>query len=108
MLSQPARVPSLLIEEMGNGVVAFVPSTGRTVVLNAIGGALLDFCDGHHTPAQIAGEIVAVLPANLAQVTEDVTRSLEEYATLGLVVEGAGDGQASAGRPIAALTDNPG
>lgn len=88
MLLWPQCAPNLLIEEMGDEVATFIPASGRTVILNATGGALLELCDGQHTAAQIAEEIVAVLPANLAQVTADVMRSLEEFAGLGLVVEG--------------------
>jgi hypothetical protein len=85
MLTRPQQASGLIVEEMGDEIVAFVPSSGRTVVLNAVGGAVLEFCDGKRSPAQIAAEIVAVLPADLTRVTEDVNATLDEYAALGLV-----------------------
>lgn len=74
---------------MGDEVVAFIPASARTVVLNAVGGAVLECCDGTRTADQIAAAIVAVLPADLEQVTAEVVRSLEDYAALGLVVAGS-------------------
>ncbi len=55
--------------------------------LNPVAGVIWDLCDGSHTAKEIAEEIVDVLEADQPQVEGDVTKTIEEFQSKGLLEE---------------------
>lgn len=78
-------LPDLLIEEVGDEIVVYAPGSGRSAVLNLVGGAVLDLCEATRSVDEIATEIAAALNAAPATIAADVAHVLDEYAALGLV-----------------------
>ncbi|MCL4544020.1 MAG: PqqD family protein [Chloroflexi bacterium] len=75
----------VLIEEIGDEVVAFAPGTGTSVVLNVTAAAILELSTGNHSITQIAEIIASALNANLDQVTTDVEALVQQLAVQGFV-----------------------
>jgi hypothetical protein len=81
----PMRPADLLVEELDGEVLVHAPRTGGSAVLNPIGGAVLELCDGSRSVPDIVSDIVDVLPENRARVTSDVTALVGELVTLGIL-----------------------
>ncbi len=84
---KPRRVAVHQREELpGEEVVIVDPRTQRAVVLNAIGGAVWDLCDGGRSLEAIADFICAQLPsASRPQVVADVEALVRRLLEAGLL-----------------------
>lgn len=85
--THPRRVENLIRGELTDGeVVISVAGGERALILNGIGDAVLDLCDGSRT----AGDIAAFLRQTLAvpaeiDVARDVAAVLDELRRAGVV-----------------------
>jgi hypothetical protein len=84
---RPLLVDQVIRGELTDGeVVVSVPGNERALILNAVGDAVLDLCDGSRTIDEIAAflrENMSV-PAN-ADVSRDVAVLLDELVRAGVV-----------------------
>ncbi len=64
-----------------------MPKNHNVHHLNPVAGVIWDLCDGSHTGKEIAEEIVGVLEADQSQVEGDVTKTIEEFQSKGLLEE---------------------
>lgn len=85
---RPECDPDLLIEELDDEFVVYCPQADRSIVLNTLGGVVLELCDGTRDRTAIVDEILGTVPAERARVTADVTQLLDELAALGFVRSG--------------------
>jgi len=75
----------ILSEELDDEKVLYDPKTQNTYALNPMAAVIWDLCDGEHTPAQIAEEVLSVLEADQSQVLSDVIRTVNEFLEKDLV-----------------------
>jgi hypothetical protein len=84
---RPRAVETVIRGELTDGeVVVSLPGGARALILNAVGDAVLELCDGSRTAQDIAtflGETLTV-PAG-ADVVRDVTAVLDELIRAGVV-----------------------
>ncbi|MDX8395498.1 MAG: PqqD family protein [Mariprofundaceae bacterium] len=85
----PVKRPSLIGEElMGMDETIYVDAeSGTNVSVNVIGAAILELCDGSHTPEQIAAVISESVQGDAEKINNDTHRILLEFATYGLFTE---------------------
>ena len=81
----PRMTAGLEIREIGDEVFVHDQSAGKLHVLNPVAGAILQLCDGIHSPGAIASEISRKTGEDPSVVEADLTEILAEFGTLGLI-----------------------
>lgn len=83
----PKRADGVVSEELLDGEsVVSTTNAARAVVLNAVGAAVLDLCDGNHSIDEIAAFICDHTDASDAvRVRADVVAMLSELEAAGVV-----------------------
>jgi hypothetical protein len=79
----PLREPLLELQEAGEDVLVHDPVRRKIHVINASAAQVLQACDGHTDPRQIAERIAP--PDCAVRAYDDVVRIIEEFRKLGLV-----------------------
>jgi coenzyme PQQ synthesis protein D (PqqD) len=86
-MGKPKLSPKVVRGELPDGeVVVSLDGGDRALILNAIGDAVLELCDGSRTIAEIAQfirETIEVPPG--ADVTRDIDAMLDELARAGVI-----------------------
>ncbi len=75
----------ILSEGLDDEKALYDPKTQNTYALNPMATVIWDLCDGEHTPAQIAEEILSVLEADPSRVLSDVIRTVNDFFEKDLV-----------------------
>jgi len=83
--SRPCRVDGLAFRELADGsTVVLQPDGKAALVLNVMGAAVLDLCDGQRAIADVAALICDVFPdAARDQVEADVAALVEKLTEAG-------------------------
>ena len=87
MKERPKKRGDIINEIVEYETVIYDPKNHNVHHLNPVAGVIWDLCDGSHTAKEIAKEIVNVLEANPSQVEGDVTKTIEEFQSKGLLEE---------------------
>jgi radical SAM protein with 4Fe4S-binding SPASM domain len=77
----------IIDEIVEDETVIYDPKNHNVHHLNPVAGVIWDLCDGSHTAKEIAEEIVNVLETDHSQVEGDVTKTIEEFQSKGLLEE---------------------
>lgn len=93
----PRRCESVLEEEFEDELVLCEPVREQVVVLNPMGAAVWELCDGARSVGEIVGEIVAHTGAPSEKVREDVAAFLADLVARGFLALGAGTGSNQVG-----------
>lgn len=86
---RPCKTPGLESEELeGLDEVVYVRTEdGSSFSLNLTAAAVLELCDGHRTPEQIASLIADWSGEEPAGIQHDISAILAEFAEYGLITE---------------------
>ncbi len=87
MKENPKKRGDIINEIVEDETVIYDPKNHNVHHLNPVAGVIWDLCDGSHTAKEIADEIVNVLEADPSQVEGDVTKTIEELQSKGLLEE---------------------
>ncbi len=87
MKERPKKREDIINEIVEDETVIYDPKNHNVHHLNPVAGVVWDLCDGSHTAKEIADEIVNVLEADPSQVEGDVTKTIEEFQSKGLLDE---------------------
>jgi len=89
---KPRSLPGVVTAELPDGaLVASLPDSGNAVILNQVGGAVLDLCDGVHTVDEITAFICEhTAGAEPAAVAADVVAMVDALAAAGLIEDACG------------------
>ncbi|HLA38073.1 MAG TPA: PqqD family peptide modification chaperone [Candidatus Brocadiales bacterium] len=85
MKERPKIRIDLINETVEEEVVIYDPKNHNLHHLNPMAGVIWELCDGNHTPKEIAEEVVSVLETDPVQVERDVTKTIEEFQSKGLL-----------------------
>ena len=77
----------IINEIIEDETVIYDPKNHNVHHLNPVAGVIWDLCDGNHDAKGIAQEIVDALEADPSQVERDVTKTIEEFQSKGLLEE---------------------
>lgn len=72
-----------LIEEMGEDVLLYQPSTAKAIQLNESSRIVWQLCDGERSVGEIIDQICRVYPDQAAQIAEDVLLATKMLAASG-------------------------
>jgi radical SAM protein with 4Fe4S-binding SPASM domain len=87
MKERPKKREGIINEIVEDEIVIYDPKNHNVHHLNPVAGVIWDLCDGNHDAKEIAEEIVDVLEADQSQVEGDVTKTIEEFQSKGLLEE---------------------
>jgi radical SAM protein with 4Fe4S-binding SPASM domain len=87
MKERPKKRKDIINEIVEDETVIYDPKNHNVHHLNPVAGVIWDLCDGSHTAKEIAEEIVDVLESDQSQVEGDVTKTIEEFQSKGLLEE---------------------
>ncbi len=87
MKEKPKKREDIINEIIEDETVIYDPKNHNVHHLNPVAGVIWDLCDGRNTAKEIAKEIVDVLEADHSQVEGDVTKTIEEFQSKGLLEE---------------------
>lgn len=87
MKERPKKRKDIINEIVEDETVIYDPRNHNVHHLNPVAGVIWDLCDGSHTTKEIAEEILEVLEADQSQVEGDVTKTIEEFQSKGLLEE---------------------
>ncbi len=87
MKERPKKREDIINEIVEDETVIYDPKNHNVHHLNPVAGVIWDLCDGSHTAKEIVEEIVDVLEADQSQVEGDVTKTIEEFQSKGLLEE---------------------
>jgi hypothetical protein len=81
------KAKDVVVSELGNDeTVVATPDRSNAVILNALGSAVFDLCDGEHSIDDITAFICQNISApGPVEVESDVRRIVDELADAGLV-----------------------
>lgn len=93
---KPRAVDGLVAAVLPDGdTVASVPASGSALILNGVGGAVLDLCDGQRSIEDIVSFLCDHLQgADRASVATDVAALIERLMAAGLVADAESCGAA--------------
>ena len=81
----PTLRHDLIFRQVEEHFVVYDPVTDRTALFNLTAAVVLDLCDGSRTVEEIAAAVAETFAADAAEVAENVTSSIEEFAGQGLL-----------------------
>jgi len=86
---KPRSLPSLVLAQLPDGeAVASLPASGDAIVLNAMGSAVLELCDGSRTIEQIAAFVCEHIEGTEpAAVRADIADLVERLQKAGLLAD---------------------
>ncbi len=87
MKERPKKRGDIINEIVEYETVIYDPKNHNVHHLNPVAGVIWDLCDGSRNAKEIAEEITNVLTADLSQVEGDVTKTIEEFQSKGLLEE---------------------
>lgn len=88
MIKRPRRAAALLVRDIADELIAVDPRTHEAYLLNEMGAAILDFCDGHTDVEEIVTQIAAILGEDKDVVTAGVQTFVRELEAKGLLEDG--------------------
>lgn len=78
-VQMPKRRDGLIERELAEELILYDPEGDRAYLLNRIGAAIWDLCDGNHTPKGIARTIAEHFSVPAAKVVEDVNETIARF-----------------------------
>jgi len=96
-VSRPRRRDGVVLADLPDGELVAQAAGGATaVILDPIGGAVLELCDGQRTVDQIAAFVCETLAVpDRARVVGDVARVIEQLLAAGVVEDADPSGAAA-------------
>lgn len=82
---RPKRVKDIITRDVVEETVLITPDASQALVLNAVGGAVLDLCDGTRTIDEIVDFICDNVAGAGAEVHEDVATLVAQLIEAGVV-----------------------
>lgn len=82
---RPKRAKDIIARDVEEETVVITPDAGRAIVLNAIGGAIFDLCDGTRTVDEIVDFIRDNVAGADAEVHRDVAAIVAQLIEAGVV-----------------------
>lgn len=78
MHCMPERNPRIkfIRRDDGRGIV-YIPQSGKIKILNATGTAILNLCDGKHSPKNIAAKIAEQFEETTEEIHNDIISYIE-------------------------------
>ena len=82
---KPKPVPGFDLEQLGEEMVIYHPSSEAIFYCNATAALVFRLCDGERTVAQIVELLAAAYPDARAQLPGEVQQTLEQLAAHGAI-----------------------
>ncbi len=82
---RPKRVKDIIARDVDEETVLITPDASRALVLNAVGGAVLDLCDGTRTVEEIVDFVCKNVAGADAEVHKDVAALVAQLIEAGVV-----------------------
>jgi hypothetical protein len=87
MIKRPYRADALLVRDIEDELIAVDSRSGEAYLLNEMGAAILDFCDGQTEVEAIVTEIVGILGGDRDVVAVAVRSFVDDLEAKGLLEE---------------------
>ncbi len=82
---KPSHTPGYLLETIEDELLLYHPAETKVMYCNQTASLIWQLCDGKRTVAQITDLLAQAYPMAAAEIEQDVTATLKEFAGLGAI-----------------------